>query len=110
MIQTRRGPIQELPIRTWEVGGHRVPVGGGAYFRIWPYAVTRKAFTGLNRQSRAALFYLHPWEVDPDHPRIDLPKRISLTHYINLKATKNRLERLLQDFAFAPVREVFDVG
>jgi polysaccharide deacetylase family protein (PEP-CTERM system associated) len=110
MIETKGGPIQELPLSTWEVRGHRVPVGGGAYFRIWPYAVTRKAFRGLNRQSRPALFYLHPWELDPDHPRIALPKRIGLTHYVNLKATKTRLERLLREFAFAPVREVFDVG
>jgi polysaccharide deacetylase family protein (PEP-CTERM system associated) len=110
MIETTGGPIQELPLSTWEVRGHRVPVGGGAYFRIWPYAVTRKAFRGLNMQSRPAVFYLHPWELDPDHPRIELPKRIGLTHYINLKATKNRLQRLLSDFSFAPVREVFDVG
>ncbi len=109
-IETKSGSIHELPISTWDLRGHRVPVGGGAYFRIWPYAVTRKAFRGLNRQSHPALFYLHPWEVDPDHPRIELPKRIGLTHYINLKATKDRLERLLRDFAFAPVREVFDVG
>lgn len=110
VIETNGGPIQELPISTLEVRGQRIPVGGGAYFRIWPYALTRKAFQALNRQSQAALFYLHPWEVDPDHPRIDVPKRIALTHYINLRATESRLERLLRDFAFAPVREVFDVG
>jgi hypothetical protein len=56
------------------------------------------------------VFYLHPWEIDPDHPRIPLPRRISLTHYFNLRATESRLRRLLREFRFAPIREVFHVG
>ena len=110
LIETNRGALHEIPISTWEVGGQRVPVGGGAYFRIWPYALTRKAFRDLNRRSRSAVFYLHPWELDPSHPRIPLPRRVGLTHYFNLKATRARLSRLLREFAFAPAKEVFDVG
>ncbi|HYY74080.1 MAG TPA: DUF3473 domain-containing protein, partial [Solirubrobacterales bacterium] len=55
-------------------------------------------------------FYLHPWELDPAHPRIRLPRRIALTHYANLGATERRLTRLLGEFSFAPVREVLDVA
>lgn len=108
-IQTTGGELREFPITTWQVRGKRVPVAGGAYFRIWPYAVTSRAFRTINRAGRSAVFYLHPWEVDASHPRIDLPRRISLTHYVNLKATAGRLERLLQEFAFAPMQEVLDV-
>lgn len=109
-IETDGGALQEFPITTWQVRGRRVPVAGGAYFRIWPYAVTRRAFRDINRAGRSAVFYLHPWEVDPTHPRIALPNRIRLTHYVNLKATAQRLERLLRDFAFAPMQEVLHVS
>lgn len=109
-VATASGDLREFPISTWEVAGRRLPMAGGAYFRIWPYALTSKAFREINREGRAAVFYLHPWEVDPDHPRIDLPRRIRLTHYVNLDATAGRLKRLLQEFAFAPMQEVLDVG
>ena len=109
-VDTDAGELLEFPITTWQVRGRRVPVAGGAYFRIWPYAVTSRAFRDINRDGRPVVFYLHPWEVDPDHPRIELPARIRLTHYVNLKATAPRLERLLQDFAFAPMQEVLDVS
>jgi polysaccharide deacetylase family protein (PEP-CTERM system associated) len=102
--------ITEFPITTWRIAGRNVPVGGGAYFRIFPYALTRHAFRSVNAQGRAAVFYLHPWELDPDHPRIDLPRRIAATHYVNLRATERRLRRLLDDFQFAPMREVLGVG
>ena len=108
-IETPGGHLQEFPISTWRLAGRDVPIAGGAYFRIWPYAVTSKAFRAINGQGQPAVFYLHPWELDPGHPRIDLPRRIGLTHYVNLKATERRLERLLGDFAFAPMQEVLDV-
>lgn len=102
--------LTEFPITTWRVLGRNVPVAGGAYFRIFPYAVTRTAFRSINRGGHPAVFYIHPWELDPEHPRIPLPRRIALTHYVNLKATERRLRRLLDDFAFAPMREVLGVG
>lgn len=108
-VSTTGGELREFPISTWEVRGRRLPVAGGAYFRIWPYAVTSRAFRAINRSGRPAVFYLHPWEVDPGHPRIDLPRRIRLTHYVNLKGTAARFERLLREFAFAPMQEVLDV-
>jgi polysaccharide deacetylase family protein (PEP-CTERM system associated) len=102
--------LHEFPITTWRIARRNLPVGGGAYFRILPYALTRRAILSINSQKRPAVFYLHPWELDPDHPRLHLPRRISATHYANLRATEKRLRRLLGDFRFAPMREVLHVG
>jgi polysaccharide deacetylase family protein (PEP-CTERM system associated) len=110
LIRAAGRNLLEFPISTWRAGGRNVPVAGGAYFRIYPYALTRYAFRAINRQGHPAVFYLHPWEIDPDHPRIPLPRRIAMTHYFNLKATEGRLRRLLRDFHFAPMREVLNVG
>jgi polysaccharide deacetylase family protein (PEP-CTERM system associated) len=100
----------ELPISTWRILGRNVPVGGGAYFRIYPYPVTSTAFRSINRAGHPVVFYLHPWELDPDHPRLGVPRRIALTHYHNLRATEGRLRRLLRDFRFAPARDVLGLG
>jgi polysaccharide deacetylase family protein (PEP-CTERM system associated) len=102
--------LQEFPISTWRILGKNIPIAGGAYFRIFPYAVTRAGFRSINRDGKPAVFYLHPWEIDPDHPRIDLPRRIAATHYFNLKATEGRLMRLLHDFRFAPMKEIVNVS
>jgi polysaccharide deacetylase family protein (PEP-CTERM system associated) len=99
-------PLTEFPITTWRVCGLNVPVAGGAYFRIYPYAFTRFALHAASSGQRPMVFYLHPWEIDPDHPRIPLPRRIAATHYFNLGATEKRLEQLLKDFQFAPMSDV----
>jgi hypothetical protein len=101
--------LMEFPVSTYGLWGRNLPVAGGAYFRIYPYALTRWAFRSINRQGQPAVFYLHPWELDPEHPRIPLPRRMALTHYFNLRATERRLRRLLADFSFAPMREVLGV-
>lgn len=100
----------EFPPSTWRLAGRNIPVAGGAYFRIFPYNLTKLALRRINASGRAAAFYIHPWELDPGHPRLDLPRRISLTHYWNLEHTENRLRRLLRDFAFAPMAEVLGLG
>jgi polysaccharide deacetylase family protein (PEP-CTERM system associated) len=102
--------LTEFPISTARVLGRNLPVAGGAYFRIYPYALTWAAFRAINAEGGAATFYVHPWELDPGHPRIPLPRRIALTHYVNLGATERRLHRLLRDFRFAPMREVLGVA
>ncbi len=103
------GSLTEFPITTWRLMGRNLPVAGGAYFRIYPYALTRTAFRSVNRSGRSAVFYLHPWEIDPDHPKIPVPRRIAITHYFNLQATERRLRVLLRDFRFAPMSEVLGV-
>lgn len=98
--------LQEFPVSTLKLPGVTLPVSGGAYFRIYPYQLTKQALKAINRSGKPMTFYLHPWELDPEHPRIPLPKRISLTHYFNLKATERRFRKLLRDFRFAPMKEV----
>jgi polysaccharide deacetylase family protein (PEP-CTERM system associated) len=98
--------LTEFPITTWRLLGKNLPVAGGAYFRIYPYAVTRLALRSINGAGRAANFYIHPWELDPEHPRIPLPRRIAITHYANLAVVERRMKRLLSDFAFGPMKEV----
>jgi len=109
-IKSERHTLTEFPISIWQVMGQNVPIAGGAYFRIYPYRFTRAGLRAVNREGRPFTFYLHPWEIDPGHPRIPLPRRIALTHYFNLGATERRLRRLLRDFKFAPMREVLNVA
>ena len=102
--------LLEFPITTVRWRTRNVPMTGGAYFRIYPYALSRVLLRRVNAAGRPAVFYLHPWEVDPKHPRIDLPARIARTHYFNLRSTEYRLRKLLTHFKFAPMKEVLGVG
>ncbi len=106
IVKTASGPICEIPISVREVGKMRLPVTGGAYFRLYPYFVSRANMRAVSKQQRAVVFYLHPWELDPDHPRVAFYWKARLTHYANLKATEPRLRRLLTDFSFCPLREI----
>jgi polysaccharide deacetylase family protein (PEP-CTERM system associated) len=108
-VATAAGTVLEFPITTLRWFGRNVPMAGGAYFRIYPYLVTRVAFASVNAGGRPAVFYLHPWELDPDHPRIPLPRRVAVTHYANLRSTEPKLRRLLEEVRFAPMSEVLDV-
>ena len=99
--------IVEIPVATARMFNVNIPVGGGAYFRVWPYFVTRWAFKALNREGRPGVFYVHPWEIDPDQPKIELPRRLSLTHYYRLGSTEKKLHRLLSDFKFSTMSDVF---
>lgn len=106
IVKTASGSICEIPISVREVGKMRLPVTGGAYFRLYPYFVSRANMRAVSKKQRAVVFYLHPWELDPDHPRITFYWKARLTHYANLKATEPRLRRLLTDFSFCPLREI----
>lgn len=99
----------EFPISTLKLPGFTMPISGGAYFRIYPYQVTKQAIKSVNRGGEPVTFYLHPWELDPEHPRIDVPRRIALTHYFNLGATERRLKKLIRDFKMAPMKEVLNI-
>jgi len=98
----------EFPISTVKAFGRVWPCSGGAYFRIYPYAFTRRNIRALNREGIPANFYIHPWELDSDHPRVPLPRRVSLTHYFGLENTVPRLRRLLDEFKFGTLEEVIE--
>ena len=93
----------------WEAGGVplNLPVAGGGYFRILPYEWTRWGIARLNRvEGQPAIFYLHPWEIDPDQPRLPAGLLGRFRHYRNLDRTEERLRQLLVDFRFGPVRQL----
>jgi len=113
VISRRHGRIWEVPGSTVRLGGMNLPIGGGGYFRLLPYGWTNRGIDRLNAsEGRPAVFYLHPWEIDPEQPR--LPVRLSamteFRHYRNLNKTETRLRRLLKEFAFGPVSEVLNFG
>ncbi|MCZ6634248.1 MAG: DUF3473 domain-containing protein [bacterium] len=108
VIETPSGSIYELPGSVRRVLGRNFPAIGGAYFRIYPYGVSRANLRALERQGIPGVFYLHPWELDVDHPKVGFHWKAWVTHYFNLGATKKRLERLLSDFRFGPLSEVLE--
>jgi polysaccharide deacetylase family protein (PEP-CTERM system associated) len=98
--------LVEFPISTVRLGPLRLPVSGGGYFRLYPYALTRMLAARKIRQSRKPfVFYLHPWEIDPDQPRIDAGAVSRFRHYNNLERCESRLRRLLTDFSFTTMAE-----
>ena len=106
-IDTDGGSLIEFPPSTLAVGGHRLPVAGGGYFRIYPYQLTRFSLSRINRiEGQPFIFYLHPWEVDPEQPRIRAGWLSRFRHYTNLSRCEERLRRLLGDFRFVPAGEV----
>ncbi|MBN8279080.1 MAG: DUF3473 domain-containing protein [Gammaproteobacteria bacterium] len=93
--------LVECPITTLEVGGQRLPCGGGGYFRLLPYSLFRWAMRRVNAGGHACYFYLHPWEVDPGQPRVaGASLKSRFRHYTNLHKTEERLDRLLGEFAW----------
>ena len=103
--ETAAGLI-ELPPSTWRLAGTNLPVAGGAYFRLYPYIVTHFGLRRVAAEGHPVVFYLHPWELDPEQPQIPLPRRIAWPHYLNLRSTEQRLRRLLSDFPFTTAAAV----
>jgi polysaccharide deacetylase family protein (PEP-CTERM system associated) len=101
--------LVEIPISTARVGGRNWPVGGGGYFRFLPYPLSRAGIARVNTADRAAaVFYLHPWEVDPQQPRAKgLPLKSRFRHYVNLSRTEDRLRRLARDFRWDRIDRAF---
>lgn len=98
----------EIPVTTAEVAGRRMAAGGGGFFRLLPYAVSRWAIRQVNlRDGRPAVFYFHPWEIDPDQPRPeDAPLKSRLRHYTNLDVMAAKLSRLVHEFHWGRMDEV----
>lgn len=105
----RSAALLELPISTVRLAQRNFPAGGGGYFRLLPYALSRWAITHINeREQRSAIFYLHPWEIDPGQPRIPgLGWKTRFRHYVNLQRTETRLQCLLRDFTWDRMDRIF---
>ena len=100
--------LLEIPVTTAMLGKRRLAAGGGGFFRVLPYSFSRWAIRQVNAQEkRPAIFYFHPWEVDPDQPRVpDAPMRSRLRHYTGLSKMASKLRLLVNDFAWGRMDEV----
>jgi polysaccharide deacetylase family protein (PEP-CTERM system associated) len=100
--------IAELPLTVASFLGRAIPVSGGGYFRLFPFAITRWGLSKANREGRPAVFYMHPWEIDSAQP--DLRSRTSslgaFRHYVGLKGAPAKLDRLLAEFSFGAAKDV----
>lgn len=110
-IDRAAGSIVEVPGSTVRLAGANLPIAGGGYFRLLPYAWTRWGIAHVNRTERQPVtFYLHPWEIDPDQPRFPVSRMTALRHYTGLGATRNRLDRLMTEFRFDSIASVLALG
>ena len=112
-IETDYGPIIEFPPTAGRInlGIKRLPLPiGGGYFRLFPLRLTQFAINQVNMQIGPAMFYTHPWEFDPDQPRIaGVSRKSRFRHYVGLSHTTDRLKKLLQSSSFSPVAQVVDL-
>jgi polysaccharide deacetylase family protein (PEP-CTERM system associated) len=98
----------EYPLSTYRLFGQTIPVAGGGYFRLYPYWLSRFFYRRINKSSTPFVFYLHPWEVDPDQPRVKASFLSEFRHYNNLDKTQERLSNLLDDFSFTTMYAKLD--
>ena len=98
--------LVEFPLSTAKLLKYRLPVAGGGYFRLYPYAITRAGLSQINRRQKPFIFYLHPWEIDPDQPKISTSWFSRFRHYNNLDECESRLHHLLSDFEFGTTKNI----
>ncbi|HEX7050790.1 MAG TPA: XrtA system polysaccharide deacetylase [Longimicrobiales bacterium] len=104
-LERPAGRLAEVPPATLRRWGANLPAGGGAYLRLLPYALVRSALGDYERRGVPGTFYIHPWELDPDQPRIDVPLLTRVRHYGGLARTASRVRALLREFRFRPIAE-----
>lgn len=104
--------VVEYPLTTIRMAGRNLPSAGGGFFRLLPYGISKWAIAKVNREDRQpAIFYFHPWEIDPDQPRPFKPGlKTRFRHYVNLNTMEAKLLRLLNDFAWDRMDRVFESG
>jgi polysaccharide deacetylase family protein (PEP-CTERM system associated) len=103
VLSTGAGPLVEVPPTTLRLFGYNLPAAGGAYFRWFPYRVTATALRQADRAGERGTFYIHPWELDREQPRLPVGPITRLRHYGGLNHTLPRLRRLLRDFQFTSI-------
>ena len=107
-LRTSAGQLWEFPPSVVRFAGFNLPVSGGGYFRLYPFSLTKYCLTRLNHRRREAfMFYVHPWEIDPEQPRLGVGSRMSrFRHYVNLSSTQSKLDALLEKFRFGRLCDV----
>ena len=108
-LERPTGRLAEVPPATLRVGGANVPAGGGAWFRLLPYALTEAAFAQAARRNMPATFYIHPWEIDADQPRLAVSRLTQIRHYGGVQRTPARLAKLLAAYRFQTIAETLNL-
>lgn len=109
-IPTRYGDLLEFPLTTFRCFWENLPFTGGLPMRITPYCVILSAVEKMNAEGVPAMSYIHPWEFDEEQPRIELPLSRRFMHYFNIKSTGPKIEGLLRNLKFAPVKEILGLA
>jgi polysaccharide deacetylase family protein (PEP-CTERM system associated) len=110
VINTASGPLLEFPPAVWDVAGVRVPVAGGGWFRQLPLWVIQRGLGAVLTAGRPAVFYIHPWEIDPGQPRLPVGLLTRIRHYRGLAATESRLRTLLRTWRFDSFHGLMNSG
>ncbi|MDX2507510.1 MAG: DUF3473 domain-containing protein [Gammaproteobacteria bacterium] len=109
VLKTPKGhSLVEFPLSTAKIFKYKLPVAGGGYFRLYPYALTRAGLRQVNSRQQPFIFYLHPWEIDPDQPKVEAGWFSRFRHYNNLDKCEPRLQRLMKDFQFDTAWQVLN--
>lgn len=109
LLTTPKGySIIEFPLSTAKIFNYRLPIAGGGYFRLYPYWLSRMGLSQINRQKKPFIFYLHPWEIDPEQPKISASRFSRFRHYNNLDKCEMRLRQLMKDFNFTTTWDVLN--
>ncbi len=109
ILQTPKGhKMVEYPLSIYKAFGQTIPIAGGGYFRLYPYWLSRYFYRQMNKKLKSFVFYLHPWEVDPDQPKVDVSWFSKFRHYNNLDKCEGRLSKLLSEFNFTTMKDKLD--
>ena len=106
IIETQSGSLIEVPITTTSVAGKKLPTAGGGYFRAYPYWLTDRNISESEISGKPAVFYIHPWELDKDQPRINGHSIPKFMHYLGIEATYQKLRKLLHYHEFGPLMQI----
>ena len=109
IVETAAGSIREVPITVASMLGKPMCFFGGGYLRLFPYALIRRMAAKVIRQKRPVVFYIHPREIDPGHPRLAMSVARRFKTYVGLKGTHSKLQKVLRDFSFTPFNQLLSL-
>ncbi len=107
-IHTNNGLI-EVPLSCTSIAGFRMPCSGGAYLRFYPYSLFTKLVRRVNKENRPLIFYIHPWEIDDNPPKLQVGLTKSIRHSYNISSTYKKIEKLLGEFEFTSIEEILEI-
>jgi hypothetical protein len=108
LLHTDEGDVRCFPVSVMEIAGRAVPFSGGGYLRLFPRMLIDAGCRQNHREGRPVMSYIHPREINPDQPRLDLPRLKAFKYYVNLATTEKKLRKMLSKYRFGTVAETLD--